>query len=72
MENGTRVMHNIEAIWNVQSINDDIACGQTVLNQFVDELQAPIGDQETKMSNVRSDVFQCHQKMCFFIFLCNV
>ena len=33
---------------NIQSINDDIARGKTVLNQFVDELQAPIGDKGNK------------------------
>ena len=37
-------MDNIEAIGHIQSINDDIARGRTVLNQCRDELQAPIGD----------------------------
>ena len=37
-------MDNIEALGDIQSINEDIAPGQTVLNECRDELQAPIGD----------------------------
>ena len=60
-------------VYLIESITYDIARDQTKLNQFVDELQAPIGDNGNKNVVMLAVMFFNVTKKCvFFYFLCNV